>query len=34
MAKAGAKNRVVANAKRLKLLKLIILTANVSFNTS
>lgn len=29
MAKAGAKNRVVANAKRLKLLKLIILTANV-----
>ncbi|EIE24030.1 DUF788-domain-containing protein [Coccomyxa subellipsoidea C-169] len=29
MAKAGAKNRVIANAKRVKLLKLIILTANV-----
>ena len=29
MAKAGAKTRVVANAKRLKLLKMIILAANV-----
>lgn len=29
MAKAGAKTRVVANAKRLKILKMIILAANV-----
>ncbi|CAL5227742.1 g10758 [Coccomyxa viridis] len=29
MAKAGAKTRVVANAKRLKILKIIILAANV-----
>jgi hypothetical protein len=29
MAKAGAKTRVIANAKRLKLLKIVIMTGNV-----